>query len=267
MTHDAIKTLFYPFETGDVGMPGSDARVLFLGAEPGFVLPAGFEGQLSLVQGFRPYFLALEAGRFPVTPRPERDGYDAALVLAGRHRGLNERNIAEAVLRTRPDGLVLIAGGKEDGIASLRKRLNGLLELDGHLSKYHGQALWFRRSVELDVQALLTEKPNGLIDGRFYTAPGMFSYDRVDTGSRLLIDNLPGDLSGSIADFCAGWGYLAAEILEMSPEVTRLDLYEADFESLEAARANLAGIGPAAEKRYFWHDLIGEKVSERYDAV
>ena len=170
---------------------------------------------MDLVQGFRPHFLALEAGRFPVTPRAKGEGYDVVLVLAGRHRGFNERNVAEAVERTRPDGLVLIAGGKEDGIASLRKRLGGLLELDGYLSKYHGQALWFRRSVEADAMAvaLRAENPDGMVDGRFHTAPGMFSFDRVDSGSRLLADNLPSDLSGMVADFCAGWGYLAAELL------------------------------------------------------
>jgi 16S rRNA (guanine1207-N2)-methyltransferase len=270
MTRDAIKTLFHPFEAGDVDMPDRHARVLFLGAEPGFVLPAGFEGQLHLVQGFRPYYLALgAAGRFPVTPRAEGEGYDAVLVLVGRHRGLNERNIAEAVERTRLHGLVLIAGGKEDGIASLRKRLSDLLELDGHLSKYHSQALWFRRSVEAEAMAvaLKVENPNGLVDGRFLTAPGMFSYNRVDAGSRLLLDNLPDDLSGSVADFCAGWGYLAAEILARAPEISKLDLYEADFESLEAAKANLAGIRPATGRQFFWHDLVGEPVTERYDAI
>ena len=59
-------------------------------------------------------------------------------------------------------------------------------------------------------------------------------------GSKLLVDNLPGDLRGNAADFCAGWGYLAAEIAARSPGLSALDLYEADFAALEAAKANLA---------------------------
>ena len=71
------------------------------------------------------------------------------------------------------------------------------------------------------------------------TAPGMFSHDRVDPGSRLLAEALPADLSGKVADFCAGWGYLSAEIASRVPKVTALDLYEADFASLEAAKPSI----------------------------
>ena len=39
----------------------------------------------------------------------------------------------------------------------------------------------------------------------------MFSHGRIDPGSRLLAEALPADLSGKVADFCAGWGYLSAE--------------------------------------------------------
>ena len=48
--------------------------------------------------------------------------------------------------------------------------------------------------------------------------------------------------------------------------MTAIDLYEADFASLEAARTNLAGIG-ASRPRFFWHDLAAEPVDDRYDAI
>ncbi|TJV68079.1 MAG: methyltransferase, partial [Mesorhizobium sp.] len=66
-----------------------------------------------------------------------------------------------------------------------------------------------------------------------------FSFDKIDAGSRLLVDNLPGDLRGSVADFCAGWGYVAAEVAARSPGISALDLYEADFDALEAAKGNI----------------------------
>ena len=58
---NALKTLFHPFEAGPAAHAGRRRRVLFLGAEPGFRLPDGFDADLSLVQGFRPDFLALQA--------------------------------------------------------------------------------------------------------------------------------------------------------------------------------------------------------------
>ena len=94
----------------------------------------------------------------------------------------------------------------------------------------------------------------------------MFSYDRVDVGSRLLADALPGDLRGVAADFCAGWGYLAAMIAERAT-CSRIDLYEAQYASLEAARRNMARLAPATDARFHWCDLTTEKVERIYDTI
>ncbi|RVD58361.1 class I SAM-dependent methyltransferase [Mesorhizobium sp. M2D.F.Ca.ET.185.01.1.1] len=264
MAAEPLKTLFYPFEAEALPLPPKDARVLFLGAEPGFRLPTGFEAGLHLVQGFRPHFRALQAAGHNVTPRAEGQGYDMALVLAGRHRGQNELRIAEAIERTAPGAPIAVAGGKDDGIDSLRKRINVLAPLEGHLPKHHGVVFWFRRAGVEAAATLRAGNPDLTVDGGFRTTPGMFSFDRVDAGSKLLAANLPNDLKGNVADFCAGWGYLAAEVLQRSHGVTALDLYEADFEALEAAKLNVHG---AIEPRFFWTDLLTETVDRRYDAI
>lgn len=268
MPAEALKTLFHPFEAEAVALPGTGERVLFLGAEPGFRLPDGFEAELHVVQGFRPHFRALQASGVVVTPQAEGNGFGMALVFAGRHRGLNELRIAQALESVAPGGLIVIAGGKDDGIASLRKRIDELVPLDGHLPKYHGIAFWLRRPADLAAaQKLRAANPALLVEGRFHTAPGMFSFDRIDTGSRLLVENLPNDLRGSVADFCAGWGYLAAEVAARSPGILALDLHEADFASLEAAKLNLAGVGQSITRNFFWTDLLSEPVERRYDAI
>src|SRR5215468_6793819 len=99
MDRDASKTLFHPFEGGDLSLPSRDQRALFLGARPSFRLPEGFDAELAVVQGFRPDFLALQREGFAVVPEPEGEDYDLALVLAGRHRGENELRLAEAIAR------------------------------------------------------------------------------------------------------------------------------------------------------------------------
>jgi 16S rRNA (guanine1207-N2)-methyltransferase len=267
MSAEALKTLFHPFVGGELPAPEKGARVLFLGAEPGFRLPEGWAAPIHAVQGFRPDFRALERMGVVVTPRAEGEGYAATLILAGRHRGLNELRVAEAIERTKPGGLVVVAGSKDDGIASLRRRLAGLVEIEGALPKYHGLAFWFRRETRAGdaAPALRAANPARLVEGRYRTAPGMFSHDRVDAGSRLLVENLPADLRGHVADFCAGWGFVAAEVAGGFPAVSALDLHEADFEALEAARINLEGT--AQEKKFLWTDLAAEPVERRYDAV
>jgi 16S rRNA (guanine1207-N2)-methyltransferase len=265
MNGDAARTLFHPFETEALPLPAAGARFLFLGAHPEYRAPEGFAATLACVQGFRPTFLQLAKRGLAVTPRAEGEGHDGALVLCDRHRGRNELWVAEAIERTRPGGLLVIAGGKQEGIDSLRKRVGALLPIEGHLSKHHGVAFWFRRAAEAEAAAaqLRAANPPVLIENRFRTAPGMFSHDRVDAGSRLLAEHLPEGITGAVADFGAGWGYLSAMLVEACPAIASLDLYEADFESLEAAKVNLGN----ARAGFFWHDLLSEPTSHRYNCI
>ncbi|MFC5385102.1 class I SAM-dependent methyltransferase [Aquamicrobium segne] len=263
MMSDSLKTLFYPFETGALDVPGAASSVLFLGAVPGFRLPQGFGADLHCVQGFRPQFNALHLARHKVTPQVQGEGYAMALVLAGRHRGQNELWIAQALEQVIPGGTIIVAGLKENGIASLRKRMAGLIPLVDALPKYHGIVFWLHRPATLEVaEKLRANNPSVVVESRFHTTPGMFSFDRVDAGSRLLVENLPVGISGDIADFCAGWGFLAAHVAERATSINLLDLYEADFEALEAARRNV----PQAS-RFFWQDLTTEPVEQRYDWI
>lgn len=257
-------TLFHPFESGALAAP-ADGRFLFLGAEPGYRLPEGFGAELHLVQGLRPHFRVLEAAGRNVSPTPEGSGYDGALVLAGRHRGQNEDWIAEAVERVVPGGLILVAGSNDDGIGSLRKRMAKLGGIEDSLPKHHGVAFWLRRPDEAaSLVAALRQKPT-LVEGRFATAPGMFSHDRIDAGSLLLAECLPETAKGAAADFGAGWGFLSVQLAERTEGLASIDLYEADFASLEAAKRNLAQASP--RPGFFWHDVVGEKVERKYDLI
>ena len=267
MSRDALKTLFHPFASGTVSVPGEGEKILFLGAEAGFALPDGFAAELSAVQGFRPFYRQLQAQRINVTPEIEGGDYDGALVLCGKHKGENEDHIAEALTRVKAGGLIVVAGGKEDGIQPLRKRMEGFGLAVEYMPKYHGVAFWFASPA--DVKALTTQlaKPATRVDDRFTTAPGMFSHDRIDGGSELLASRLPTDFSGDAADFGAGWGYLSVELATKSPRIGRIDLYEAHYGALEAARANLLANCPKVAQRFFWHDLASEPVKDKYDLI
>ena len=267
MTRDALRTLFHPFEIDAVAMPATDAAVLFLGAEPGFHPPTGFPAAITTVQGFRPSFLRLQREGRKVLPQAEGKGFDAALVLASRPRGESELRVADALDRVRPGGLIMIGGGKDEGIGPLKKSVASLVDVDGHLPKHHGVAFWLARPDDTAgaVASLREGNAGGLVEDRFHAAPGMFSHDRIDPGSRLLAQHLPADIKGAVADFCAGWGYLSSVVAERFPAIASLDLYEADFASLEAARRNLAEA--AVPARFFWHDLAAEDVTAKYDVI
>ncbi|MDO1580523.1 class I SAM-dependent methyltransferase [Rhizobium oryzicola] len=267
MSRDAVKTLFHPFATETLPGPQAGERVLFLAAEAWPPLPEGFAGDLVNVQPLRGLFRPLQARGVQVSPEIEGEGYDAALILCGKHRGENEQNAAEALARVKPGGLIVAAGSKEDGIQPLRKQLAQLgLDVE-HMPKYHGVAVWFTRPQDATAAIAKLSKPVQWVEEQFETIPGLFSHDRVDAGSELLASRLPTDFDGNAADLGAGWGYLSVKLAEASPRTNRIDLFENDHRALEFAKKNLARNCPDLATRFFWQDLSSEPVKEKYDLV
>lgn len=264
MDDGPIKSLFLAFETGDVATGGVAARWLLLNAQVPPHDCALAKSQVAFVQGFRPDFNALDvAGCKPCVTIPDQE-FDGALVVLTRHRGLNRSLINHAIAHTKIGGSIIISGAKTDGIASMLKELAQIISIDGSLSKYHAKTFWFTKPV---VSARLQEEPATLIENRFETAAGMFSADHIDPGSSFLIDHLPRDLKGRIADFGAGWGYLAAQSALHCPAIKSIALFEADHASLEAAKLNMARLAPALEATFHWQDLIGEKAVGDFDTI
>lgn len=263
MARETLKTLFHPFESGTVEPVAGP--VLFLGAEAGYRLPEGFSEDISAVQPFRSHYAALERAGASVSPEAGEGRYSATLILLTKHRGENENRVAEALEKTVPGGFIVIAGSKEDGVQSMRKRLGKMFADLEAMPKYHGVALWFTRPDDVSEAVAAFTHPTVEIDGRFTTVPGLFSHDRVDEGSRILAERLPEDFAGLAADFGAGWGYLSAMLAEKAPRTVGIDLYEADWRALERAKANLAAVSPAT--RFFWQDLASEPVKNRYDLI
>lgn len=78
------------------------------------------------------------------------------------------------------------------------------------------------------------------------TLPGVFSRDRLDRGSQLLLSTLAPGRKGTVLDVGCGTGVLAAALASHSPQV-RLTLCDTAAPALEASRATLAVNGFAGE--------------------
>lgn len=267
MSRDAIKTLFHPFAANMLEAPKAGERVLFLGAEAGAPRLEGLDAEIVAVQNLRPLYRALQASGAEVTPEISGKDYNAAFVLCGKHRGENENRMAEALKRVKTGGLIVAAGSKEDGIVTLRKTLAKLGIEAESTPKYHGVALWFTKLEDASAAISKLEQKPVTIENRFTAMPGMFSHDRVDDGSELLVSRLPTEFDGNAADFGAGWGYLSVMLAEKSPRTARIDLFEADWNALEFAKNNLLENNPRLTARFFWQDLVAEPPKEKYDFI
>ena len=217
-----------------------------------------------LSNSFRPFFDVLADQGFETTQSPDGSNV-AVLVQITRSKAETLGLIAQAFRLAQPGGVVIVDGDKTDGIESALKQCREILPADGVISKAHGKLFWMLRPDVLpaDLQVweaglALTANPEG-----FMTAPGMFSVDKVDTGSALLAGHFDQTLKGTLADLGAGWGWLSAQALSCGGDISRIDLYEAEQAALEAAKANLTD--PRAQ--FFWSDVRALKTPEKYDAV
>jgi len=252
------------FEAGALALPAA-GDVLVLRAAPSAFLDLVPADRLRCVQGFRPLHDALAASGRRVATRAEGP---AAMVVVNLTRSRPESlgNVALGLRLVAPGGRLMVAGAKGEGVDGIARTVAGALPVAGAFVKAHGRVFWLDRpdGVPETVQAWAAaaapaENPEG-----FVTAPGMFSPDHADPGSRRLAEVLDGRLSGRVADLGAGWGWLARAALERNPGVAELDLHEAELAALEAARINVAD--PRA--RFHWSDVtaLGAGVAP-YDAV
>lgn len=265
MSDPHLQTLLFPFQDA-LALP-TEAKVLCIGVGEFSPQLGVLAQQLTFVQGFRPYYQGLAAAGCRVFPVMPEGQFDAVLIRLGRHRGRNEQWFADALRQLRTGGILAVAGARTDGAASMRKRLERLIPGLSHQAMNHGEVFWFEVNEEI-VRLADQIEPDAYspVEGRFRTAPGMFSFNRVDAGSRLLASHLPADLSGRVADFGAGWGFLSVELTERCLGISHIDLYEADYASLQAAKLNL-GEREGLEIGFFWHDLVHEPVTTNYDTI
>lgn len=255
----ANSRLTLALESGAAALPETGPIVVF---DPSVAtdLSALPRDRVRIVQGFAPDHDAWVARGWDVAVAAG-DDFAAALVFVPRAKAAARARIAEALAVTG-GGPVIVDGAKTDGIDSLLKvSRDAGGEVGAPLSKSHGKL--FTLSADPALFADWRAGEGALIDGRYRTAPGVFSADGIDRGSALLLASLPPKLKGRVADLGAGWGYLAGEALAGHPEISEMHLVEADHAALECAKANVTD--PRA--RFHWADATAFKPETRFDIV
>jgi 16S rRNA (guanine1207-N2)-methyltransferase len=250
----AARALVHAFEAGAL----TPQRAFFLRAELSPFRDVDAE------QSFRPEYLRLKRAGWSVVPRLSNGGYRLGQLLLTKHKEESFANIARGWSLLAEGGTLVCSGSNDDGAASLEKQVGKVLGLDGQLSKFHCRVFWLTRGDRSPPdywRDLASLRPVG--DGSWLSQPGIFSWDRVDDGSALLAQHLPGDLAGHVADFGCGWGYLSRDVLASSRDVTKIDLIDAEHLAIEAAQANVAD----DRASFHWLDLAQEAAPATYDAI
>lgn len=241
----------------NAGSLGSESAA-FLNAMPGFETVFDFE--VHCEQKFKPDYDALIQNGANVVPRlePGAQHYRLVLVRLSRSNTYNQLLIFRACELAGPDGLVVVAGEKRSGIAPLYRQLQSQVELSERWSKYHCVVFWFNPGT-WDFSSFKPKKANH--------RAGLFSADAPDPGSVMLTQHFDKKIYGKVADFGAGWGYLSQAVLNASPNITSLDLYEADHDGVLACQYLLNQEHSSLPISIHWHDVANTPIRERFDWV
>lgn len=267
-----LDALFLPFTAGQLTLP-ADGSVLFLRARDGYRLREVAQRSWRCEQSFKPFADALLRSGYQVGEADAGERFKLVLVLPPRQREEARACFARAVRHAEGGGVVAACVPNAEGAKSAQADLAALLGSVSHLSKHKCRVFWGRPDTSGDHALrdawLALDRPQANAAG-YFSRPGLFAWDRVDTASALLAAHLPQDLQGRVADFGAGYGFLAAQLIAHCPKLTRLDLYEAEARALEPARLNIAQAMREHARELavelHWHDIT-EGVARDYDGV
>ncbi len=159
--------------------------------------------------------------------------------------------LALALQVLKPGGVLNALAPKDKGGSRLAR------EVERFGCKVQGESRAHHRIVRAERPAELKGIDEAIGEGALreypavglWTQPGVFSWDRVDAGTSLLLEHLPA-FSGRGADLGCGIGLLARAVL--STEIVRdITLVDIDRRAIDAAKKNVAN--PHAH--FLWADI------------
>lgn len=254
---DALDTLFKTIRNDLDFFRGSKA--LFMHAQFHSDLSAVPCERLDFHQYFKPAADILVRAGFISKPiiEVERDSYDIIFMLLPKNMIEARYDFARVYQMLVPGGLLICAGDNNAG----GKRLASLFRAFGF-----GDIVSVSRNKARCVRGVKGVCDDGFIDqmlregveqdilgGDFISQPGIFGWNKIDTGSHILTEFIPKNLQGRGADFGSGYGYLSRFVFENSEKVEMVYCIDADFRSVELCAKNLQTYGKRVS--YFWRDL------------
>ena len=182
---------------------------------------------------------------------------ESALLLAPPGTVERRYALALALRALRPGARLVALAPKDKGGARLAKELRSFGCAVSDEARRHHRICSAARPVTLSCidEAVAAGAPRHIDNLSLCTQPGIFSWDRLDPGTALLLRHLPA-LSGRGADFGCGLGILARAVLK-SEAVASLALIDIDRRAVAMARRNV----DAAKTSLHWADLRGSELA------
>ena len=243
-------------EAGEVSLPAEGTIAVFLPRDD-FDLSMIAPERISIIHHMYPDYITWKKRGFSVGLEPPKNAV-AAVVCLPRARALARAELHRAALSVPPGAPIVVDGQKHDGIEPALKELRLHVELSRPYSKGHGKTAEFAGTPLPDDWQWRTNQTS---EG-FVTSLGSFSADGIDPASAALAEVLPGGVKGRVADLGAGCGFLSQKLLRRD-EILEIDLIEADYHALNAARLNISD----RRANFHWADARTFETETEYNVL
>jgi 16S rRNA (guanine1207-N2)-methyltransferase len=263
-----MQALAYPFDRDLASLP-EEGRILLANPAPGAGGPWA-AARTSVWQWWKGPASAFEGGGFRlVSGDPDGDEMFGAVVLRlPRQREEAQHVMASAWAVLEPGGLFIVAAANDAGGARLEKDLRPFLPDLQSASKHKCRIVWAQKDKQVLPKEWVSRgqlQKHG--DPGIWTRPGLFSWDRIDMATGMLLPLLPDGLKGRVADLGCGTGIIANHVLKHNPDVKTMLCMDADVRAVEASRRNLGERHAGRDIEYHWTDLSQPQKFTPVDAV
>ena len=239
----ALSTLFYNIHNDPFF---NEAReVLYVNAHYHGALNVFDRNTLTVQQHFKPYAQTFINVGYAVEPMIEgvSDNYDAVILLSPKNAIEARYMIAQALMRLKDGGRFICAADNNAGGGRLKKILQefGLSDIAQESRNKAKLVSGMKGNLDSECidKAIVAGGVQDILDGQYRSKPGVFGWNKIDTGSSLMVECLPNDIKGAGADFGCGYGYLSDFVLSQYDDVKSLVCIDADARALDLCAHNL----------------------------
>jgi 16S rRNA (guanine1207-N2)-methyltransferase len=201
--------------------------------------------------------------------RAPLETYDAAIINAPKGREVGRRLIRLAARSLKPGGRLIVGGANRAGVKSLiddARRVIGAMQVV-KIKASHRVAVGVRGgSIELSDDPGYAAHTATVRDRtwRYVSCPGVFAWDRLDDGSRALIEAMQLNPADSVLDLGCGSGLAGLVAAALAGQVVSVD---ASALAVEAARRTYQINRVAARATVLLSDCAAAVFDRAFEAV
>ena len=209
---------------------------------------------------------------------PEAAAFDLVAINLPKGRKLAQRWLVEAHLALRPGGHLYLAGANDLGVQSAVRDAEALFGTATILAYKKGNRLArLQKQLPLLPEVEWLNEP-GILPGTWHeldveflqgglslcSLPGVFSYERLDPGTKLLLEQMQVAQGERFLDLGCGYGVIG--LVAAQAGAAQVDLVDANLLAVASTVENLSRLG-ITNARALPSDVLSAVAGERYTLI